>query len=162
MLATSPSVAIIGSFKTLARYGAVLEAIAAFRDGGWTVTSPAGSRVLEPGIDFVRFETDSPDMSDAEVQSTTLERIMSANLAYVTAPDGYVGRTTCYEIGRLIQADRPVFFSEMPLDLPVRIDPAFVAAAAALARDLKGREIPKLFETGDDPSSITERRLIHA
>ncbi|SPK02025.1 protein of unknown function [Methylorubrum extorquens DM4] len=158
----SASVAIIGSFKTPERYEAVLESLNAFRAQGWTVTSPAGSAVLAPNVDFVRFETDHPDMSDAEVQSVTLERIMSADIVFVTVPNGYIGRTTCYEIGRLVQARRPIFFSMMPEDLPILIAPAFIADAATVAREYKGRPAPTLFECGEDASSVTERRLTHA
>ncbi len=157
----SASVAIIGSFKTVERYQAVLASIEAFRAEGWTVTSPAGSAVLEAGIDFVRFETDHPDMSDAEVQSVTLERIMSADIVYVTAPDGYIGRTTCYEIGRLVQARRPVFFSMKPEDLPILVASRFIAEASVVAREYKGRHAPTLFEDGEDGSSVVERRLTH-
>lgn len=157
----SASVAIIGSFKTVERYKAVLASIDAFRAEGWTVTSPAGSAVLEANIDFVRFETDHPDMSDAEVQSVTLERIMSADIVFVTVPDGYIGRTTCYEIGRLVQARRPIFFSTMPGDLPILVASRFIAEASVVAREYKDKQAPTLFENGDDASSVVERRLTH-
>lgn len=158
-MANKPTVAVIGSFKTEERYRAVLESIEAFRGEGWRVTSPAGSPVIEPGVDFVRFTTDDPAMSNAEVQSRTLERIMSAALTFVTVPKGYVGRTTCYEIGRIVQARRPIFFSEMPADLPIRVDRKFIANASAVARTFKDRRVPTLFEDGDDAVSAVERRL---
>lgn len=155
----SSSVAIIGSFKTRERYAEVLAAITAFRSQGWTINSPAGSRVLQADVDFVRFETDRPDMSDAEVQSRTMERILAADITYVSAPGGYIGRTTCYEIGRLIQATRAVFFSEFPKDLPILIPSMFIAEAGTVARTYKGKRVPTLCEAGDDVVSLIERRL---
>lgn len=152
-------VAVIGSFRK--HYAAVREAISTFRAAGWTVTSPSGSEVLEPGIEFVRFETDDASQSDAEVQSVTLARIFDADIVYVVAPAGYVGRTTCYEIGRLIQAGRSVYFSEHPDDLPIRVPSRFVANAARLVEmggaqlDLKG-----IYAEGDDFLVTTERGLI--
>ncbi len=155
-----PSVAVIGSFKTKERYDAVLTSIEAFRREGWIITSPMGSAVIASDIDFVRFETDDPTMDDQEVQSRTLARIMSANLTYVTAPGGYVGRTTCYEIGRLVQANRPVFFSEPPIDLPIWVAPMFVAPAHVVAQGFKGRRPPTLFASGKNVVSGIERQLI--
>lgn len=51
--AVQPSVALIGSFRQ--HYLTVCEAIEAFTVAGWRVLSPAGSLILEPGLDFVRF-----------------------------------------------------------------------------------------------------------
>lgn len=112
-------VALIGSFKQ--RYSEVMSALNAFRQVGIEVTSPLGAAVLKEGINFVRFESDDANMSDASVQSVTLRRIFSADLVYVVAPEGYVGRTTCYEIGRVLQAGIPIYFSERPTDLPIQV-----------------------------------------
>lgn len=115
----SKTAAVIGSFKVEERYALVRDAVNALRAAGIEVMSPAGSSVIESGIDFVRFTTDDESLSDAAVQTLTLERILSADAVYVIAPDGYVGRTTCYEIGRIVQAGKPIYFSEAPDDLPV-------------------------------------------
>lgn len=125
------SVAIIGSFRQ--HYATVLGVIRIFREAGWTVTSPAGSDVLEPGIEFVRFSTDHPDHSDAYVQTTTLLNILEAEIVYVVCPEGYVGRTTCYEVGRLRQACVPLYFSEYPVDLPILVPASHVVEASQLA-----------------------------
>jgi hypothetical protein len=68
----------------------------------------------------------APRWARSETQSRTLGRIIAADLTFVTAPNGYIGRTTCYEIGRLVQARRPLFFSERPKDLPIQVDATFV------------------------------------
>ncbi|GAB1511728.1 hypothetical protein JCM33774_37700 [Actinophytocola sp. KF-1] len=91
------TVAIIGSFRQ--HYPDVLVAWLEFRDAGWEVTSPLGSQVIEEGIPFVRFRTDEPAWDDPTVQTAALHRILRACLTYVVAPGGYVGRTTCYELG---------------------------------------------------------------
>jgi hypothetical protein len=152
------SVAVIGSFKQ--HYVAVCGAIALFRDAGWTVTSPAGTEILEEGIDFVRFSSDDTSLSDACVQSVTLRNIFAADLVYVVAPEGYVGRTTCYEVGRLIQARRPVYVSAHPIDLPVQVPAHFVLSPEALvARFAMGAVPVGWYDEGNDQLATIEREL---
>lgn len=112
-------IAIIGSFRR-ARYGGVLEVIRTFRDAGFEIVSPSGAEIVA-GEEFVRFETDDASSSDFLVQSLTLEKIFTADAVYVVAPERYVGNTTCYEIGRVVQRRQPIYFSEYPVDLPVHI-----------------------------------------
>ena len=156
--AVQPTVALIGSFRQ--HYVVVCEAIEAFRAAGWCVRSPAGSAILEPGLDFVRFETDEPKLSDAEVQAVTLRNILKADLTFVVAPDGYVGRTTCYEIGRLMQAKRVVVYSERPRDLPVEVPPTHVLAAREAALRFLG-SLPA-WAYSDAPGNLAaiERSLV--
>src|SRR4051794_5310793 len=113
------SIAIIGSFRQ--HYKEVLDAWEVFTRAGIEVTSPKGTSILEGGIPFVRFESDEGRLSDEEVQLIALHRILRASVVYTVAPNGYVGRTTCYEIGRIIQARKPIYFSERPVDLPISI-----------------------------------------
>src|SRR4051812_26400007 len=95
------SVAIIGSFKQ--HYEKVCQAWRALTDLGLEVMSPKGTPIIEPGISFVRFISDDTKWDDPMVQTVALHRILGANFVFVVAPSGYVGRTTCYEIGRIIQ-----------------------------------------------------------
>ena len=134
MGAIQPSVAIIGSFRQ--HYNSVMEAWTAFASKGISVTSPKGAPVLQERIRFVRFETDNPDFDDPHVQSLALHRIMRADVVLVVAPGGYVGRTTCYEIGRVIQALRPLYFTEPPDDVPIRVDPDHIVTSPELASRL--------------------------
>jgi hypothetical protein len=126
-------IAIIGSFRQ--HYEPVRSAIATFSEAGFIVTSPLGDDVVKPGINFVRFTSDDTRLDDATVQTIALHRILGADFIYVVAPFGYVGRTTCYEIGRVVQARKPVLFSERPTDLPVRVPDSHVLSPveAALA-----------------------------
>jgi len=128
------SVSIIGSFRQF--YGEVLHAWRSFADAGWHITSPCGSPIIRPGIPFVRFVTDQVDWDDATVQTATLHRILRADLTYVIAPRGYLGRTTCYELGRIIQADQPVYFSTRPDDLPITVPDEHVVSVVDLVRRL--------------------------
>ena len=103
------SVAVIGSFKQ--HNDQVQRLCAELRSVGVTVTSPQGSNLLQPGIDFVRFGTDDPAWSDPAIQSLAMHRILRAEFVYVLTPGGYIGRTTCYEVGRIVQLGRPIYFS---------------------------------------------------
>jgi hypothetical protein len=152
------SVAIIGSFKQ--HYEDVRAAVRRFRDAGITVRSPLGADIVEEGIDFVRFTSDDPSLDDYDVQSLALHRILGADAVYVVAPGGYLGRTTCYEIGRAVQAGRPVYFSEPPVDLPLRVPTSSVVSVETLVDRLIRHDHRRLHEEGD-PSSVTlERDLI--
>ena len=152
------SVAVIGSFKQF--YDEVLDAIEAFRGAGWIVASPAGSEVIEAGIEFVRFVTDSEDDGDALVQTRTLVNILGADLTYVVAPKGYVGRTTCYEVGRVIQAGQPLYFSSLPADLPLHVPERCVASPAELIAQMRQGQHPSwLFAEGDGLLFDLERQL---
>jgi hypothetical protein len=109
---TIRTVAVIGSFRQ--HYEPIRQTWRLFTDNGFRVTSPKGSPIIENGIPFVRFETDPQEWDDPMVQTIALHRILRADLTYVVAPGGYVGRTTCYEVGRIVQAKRPIYFSDMP------------------------------------------------
>lgn len=125
------SVAIIGSFRT--HYKAVLESVSLFNKAGLIITTPAGDRVIEPGVQFVRFESNDPKRSDVEIQTEAVYNILRADFVFVVAPEGYIGRTTCYEIGRVIQARKPIYFSEHPLDLPIQVPDSHIQSASLIA-----------------------------
>ncbi len=129
------TVAIIGSFRQ--HYTPVCEAWAVFKKAGLDVTSPKGTPILQEGIPFVRFASDPPQWDDPFVQTVALHRILRADFVFVVAPAGYVGRTTCYEVGRIVQARRPLYFSEHPKDLPVRIPDAHIQPAIRIAEQIQ-------------------------
>lgn len=133
------SVAIIGSFKQF--YTQVLEVIAIFKKMSIEVTSPLGSAIIKPGIPFVRFTSDNPSQSDEMIQTITLKRIFSASATYVVCPDGYVGRTTCYEIGRIIQGFKPIYFQEIPKDIPIKIPSSHIISPEVLSQKIINNEI---------------------
>lgn len=149
---------IIGSFRQF--YDDVLSAWRSFAAAGWRITSPLGSPIIRPGIPFVRFVTDPDDWDDATVQTAALHRILRADLTYVIAPGGYVGRTTCYELGRIIQAAQPVYFSEQPRDLPIAVPDHHVMGVGALVRRFSINRPQSLSAESNGTNTDWEYRLL--
>lgn len=110
-------VAIIGSFRKY--YKEILELIKLFKGYGLYVWSPKESEICDSIEDFVIFKSDNPEYTPAEIQTITLERILRADMVYVYNPHGYIGRTTCYEIGFCLSRCKPIYFFEEPKDLPI-------------------------------------------
>ncbi|WP_349880066.1 NUDIX domain-containing protein [Micromonospora sp. HUAS YX12] len=129
------AVSIVGSFRQY--YPEVLEAAAIFSEAGITVASPAVSTIVNPGAEFVRFRGDNPESADHEIQSDTMQKILSSDFVYVVAPNGYIGRTTSYELGSIRDRDIPVYFSAPPRDLPVPVPAEAVVSAGQLARRIR-------------------------
>lgn len=156
-----PSVAIIASFRQ--HYETVLAVRGVFVAHGVEVTSPKGSPIIELGVPFVRFETDPHEASDPAVQSIAVHRILRADAVYVVAPEGYIGRTTCYEIGRVVQAGRPLYFSEAPNDLPICVPASHIVSPETLASMLvrPGARLMTLHQEGDDKSCLLERKALN-
>lgn len=125
------TVAVIGSFRQ--HLDDVRTALSTFAESGWEITSPPGVEIIEPGVPFVRFKADKAEYDDATIQTIAMHRILRADLIYVVAPDGYVGRTTCYEIGRAVQTDSRVYFSEAPNDLPISVPTEAIREVGRLA-----------------------------
>ena len=152
-------IAVIGSFRQ--HYDKILSVIDTFKESGLEVTSPAGAEIIEPDIEFVRFTSDSVESDDSTVQSVTIRRIFAADIVYVVAPNGYIGRTTCYEIGRLVQAQLPIYFSEVPKDLPVFVPDEFVASEyEIIERFVKKDTVGQwLFQSSEHPAHLVEREL---
>ena len=102
------SIAIIGSFQKY--YQEICEVIGFFRENGLFVTSPSGTEITDKIDDFVIFKSDCPEYSPPEIQMITLEKIMKADAVYVYNPNGYIGRTTSYEIGFCFSRKNPYTF----------------------------------------------------
>lgn len=130
-----------------------------FDRAGWTVTSPLGSAIIEEGIPFVRFETDEPTWDDPTVQTVALHRILRAQLTYVVVPGGYIGRTTCYELGRIVQAKQPVYFSDRPADLPIAIPASHILTPAQLVSRCVTEPPASLFTQAIGTYAEWERQL---
>ena len=133
-------VAIIGSFKQ--NYPEVLEAWQTFTDNGLVVRSPKGSPIIEQGIDFVRFESDDPNLTDEQVEQVALHRILGADFVYAIVPEGYVGKLTSREIGRVTQANHPLYFSEKPQDIALEVPSDHIAKADELVERFR-EEMPR-------------------
>lgn len=155
----SRRIAVIGSFRQ--HYVQVREACFVAQSAGHVLTSPLGQEILEPHIQFVRFETDDKTWSDSAIQSLALHRIFNAEVVYVVCPGGYIGKTTCYELGRLVQARKPVYFSEHPNDLPILVPGQFVVSASKLVADMNddGWFASWLFHDERELTGVLEREL---
>lgn len=112
-------VSVIGSFRK--RYKEVVRIVSLLREMGLSVASPNGSKVCDSVDEFVIFETDNPEFIPEEIQMITLEKILNSDAVYICDPKGYVGKTTCYEIGFCYSRNKPLYFLEKPKDLPMPV-----------------------------------------
>lgn len=151
--------AVIGSFKQ--HNNKIQDVCSLLRKASVTVTSPVGCDIIAEGVEFVRYESDDPTITDHEVQSIAMHRIFNTDFVYVVAPAGYIGRTTCYEIGRIIQARHPLYFSERPLDLPIQIPVEFIKTPTELLELVNNPKwVPSwLFENALNSAAELEREL---
>lgn len=146
------SIAVIGSFRQ--HYDEVIQALTTFQSVDVKITTPKGTNIIKEGIPFVRFESDCDEWTDEMVQVVALHRILRADIIFVVAPKGYVGRTTCYEIGRIIQAQKPIYFSEMPNDLPIYIPPSNICSADVLTKQIESGTFKSMPLHGNSSSEI--------
>jgi hypothetical protein len=109
----SPTVAIFSSFRQ-GRMQLVRSAITEFNEAGIRVTTPPNADPLDPNIDFVRFAGDDLDAPDHEIEEGILRTAMASDAIWMLCHEGYVGRTAAYEIGRVMSANAPLYFSERP------------------------------------------------
>lgn len=138
--------AIIGSFRK--HYETVVDAIGSFEAAGIRVVSPKKSRIIDPNTSFVRFETDPKQSEDAVIQLHALYHILTADFVFVIAPDGYVGRTTCYEIGRVHERQIPLYFSHTPSDIPIAVAQSAVIGVRKFSRFVRqNHRLPKISST---------------
>lgn len=119
-------VAIIGSFQRSDNYAVVQSLVSLLRDNGFRVTSPDGSSVVDKRDGFVVFSSDDSRLTNQKIQYDTLEKIFSADAVYVVNVGGYIGRTTCYEIGRVLERRQPLYFYSRPNDLPICLTEEFI------------------------------------
>jgi hypothetical protein len=153
------SISLLGSFRR--HYSEVLSAAQIFQESGMEILSPSLSRVLDTNVEFVRFASDPLEATDHEIQLRTLRSILSSDLVYVVAPDGYIGRTTCYEIGRVHERGIPAFFSEYPKDLPIVVRSESVVKPGLLAKEIAelGR-VPAVSDEEIPPGILALERVL--
>jgi len=156
----TPSVAVIGSFRKYMKQ--IGDALKSFEEFGITVLSPINTEIIEQDVAFVRLRTDNSKHPDHLIQTITLHRILQADAVYVMVPDGYIGNTTCYEIGRVIQAGRPIYFSSQPVDLPIDVPLSHVISVDALAKKLLDErdDLGWPFARGENEYFERERELV--
>jgi len=125
---------IIGSFRK--HYRRVCDIAKLFASARIQVLSPTVSEIIDPEEWFVKLQTDRPTHDPVQIQLIALARILTSDFVYVVAPKGYVGRTTCYEIGRIVERGVKLYFSEAPVDLPILIPAGSIVSPEDLVRHL--------------------------
>lgn len=110
-------VSVIGSFRKY--YEEIRHFVTLLKKNQIEVLSPQGSDITDSIDDFVVFSSDNRTLTPAEIQLNTLVKILTSDAVYVYDPNGYIGRTTCYEIGVIRTKNVPLFFKEPPKDLPI-------------------------------------------
>ena len=115
------TIAFIGSFRKPTHYAFVKKGVELFRKNNIIVNSPKGSDVSGIIDEFVLFETDPKGLSPADIQTITLDKILKSDAVFVCDLEGYVGRTTSYEIGFCLSRKVPLYFLSAPRDLPIAV-----------------------------------------
>lgn len=168
-------VAIIGSFQKY--YNEIKNIIKLFKKEGLLVSSPKESHVKKKIDDFVIFESDNQTQSPEEIQMVTLQKIMSADAVYVYNPGGYIGRTTCYEIGFCFSRCKPIYYFQKPVDLPIPlnsveqvINPSEFAKLVTMKKqrfivnyvlcDEANVSFQQLFQLDNSKSNLKEKRIV--
>lgn len=171
------TVSIIGSFRKPEHYEKIKQAITLFRHAGLIVLSPKGSAIRKSVDDFVIFESDKSTLTPAEIQMITLDKIIHSDAVYVCNVNGYVGRTTCYEIGFCLSRGIPLYFLSKPADLPIPIDEKHILSiedfctltldgrasrigTSSVSQDMRRAMISIWPELNDIKTTIGQRRLM--
>lgn len=114
------NITVIGSFKKY--YEDICNLIDLMDKHGVRVLSPKKSRIVENIEGFVILESDDRNCQPYVIQEHVFDNISKSNYVYVWNPGGYLGNSTCYEIGKIMGMEIPLFFKESPKDLPLKVD----------------------------------------
>lgn len=102
-------VTISGSFRKF--YQQITQAMIVFSDRQISVLSPAQSKIINPGDEFVVFESDeSNDVKTLEDKH--LQAIRNSDILYIVNPGGYVGKSAIFEMGYAVALGKPIFATE--------------------------------------------------
>ena len=145
------TVSIIGSFRKPDHYEVIKKAIFTFQKAGLIVLSPRGSSISKSVDRFVVFESDDQNLVPWEIQMITLDKIIHSDVVFVCNVNGYIGRTTCYEIGFCLSRRKPLYFLNMPVDLPILVSPdRIIDIDSFAAMATRGEEKPPEYIFPDD------------
>ena len=90
-----------------------------FEKSGHTILSPKKSMIQKNEDGFVILLSDNPTYSHVDIQTLVFHRAFRSDFVYVWNPNGYIGKTTGYEIGRLVERKIPLYYKEPPVDIPL-------------------------------------------
>jgi len=113
------TIGLIGSFRK--NFDEIVAIKQYFQDNNLHVNNPIGNNLTKQGCLFVRCHGDNENDDDSMIQTKAIARLFKCDLVYVFVKDHFIGKTTCYEVGRLLQRGIPLYFSEKPDDFPLYI-----------------------------------------
>lgn len=113
------NITIIGSFRKY--YDDICNLIDILNENNINVLSPKKSFIVDNIDGFVMLDTDKRDQKPFIIQEHVFENIGKSSLVYVWNPEGYLGNSTCYEIGKIMSMGKMLIFKEHPKDLPIEI-----------------------------------------
>ncbi|ESZ51713.1 hypothetical protein X731_03805 [Mesorhizobium sp. L2C054A000] len=107
---------VSGSFRQ--HIAAVRDAVQQLRSAGVAVLSPGNLEVAARTKDFVFLAGDAP-LPIKAIEDRHLASIRVANFLWIVCPGGYVGSSTCLEIGVAVSLGVPVYASTAPTDVTI-------------------------------------------
>lgn len=116
----SMKITVIGSFRKY--YKEICNLINEFEKRGIQVMSPQKSFIIDNIDGFVILNSDEKSQQPFIIQEHVFENIKNSDAVYVWNPEGYLGNSTCYEIGKIMGMEKPILFKERPKDLPINIE----------------------------------------
>ena len=139
---------ILGSFRK--HYKNILAIINIFEENSIEVLSPKKSSVIDENVDFVILNSDNPSLSEIEIQYEVFRNVSKSDFVYVCNPDGYVGKTVCYELGVLTGLGiKNIYFKEYPNDLPIYVPNNSVWSIEMLIKYIKNQDGLPIVEYDD-------------
>lgn len=129
------NITVIGSFKKY--YEDICGVIDIMERNDVGVLSPKKSRIVKDIEGFVVLESDDEKSLPHMIQEHVFHSIRKSDFVYVWNPNGYLGNSTCYEIGKIMEMGKPLFFKEVPVDLPVKIDSSQIKDPEELVKCIK-------------------------
>lgn len=117
-------ITVIGSFRKY--YEDICKLIDQFEKNNIKVMSPKKSFIVDNIDGFVVLNTDGKDQKPFIIQEHVFENIKKSTVVYVWNPGGYLGNSTCYEIGKVMEMRKPIVFKEFPKDLPIKVQDGMI------------------------------------
>lgn len=124
---------IHGSFRQ--HFAQIREASELFRAAGVEVVAPSLGEFVGAEDGFLRFAGEEGiDRRVIELKYLHhVKRLGKNGFSYFCVPEGYIGKTTSYELGIAQVTNIPCFFSETPFDHPVYAPKSSIWSASSLA-----------------------------
>lgn len=152
------TIGLIGSFRK--NFSEIVALKQYFENNNLRVNNPIGNNLTKQDCLFVRCNEDNENEDDAMIQTRAIARLFKSDLVYVFVKDCFIGKTTCYEVGRLLQRGIPLYFSEKPDDFPLYIPPKrIISKEEVLYLAINGLETV-FYSENSHPNEILENEII--